>query len=57
MGAAVLARVLGEVFWSAGVPSLSDAHRMASARMAQGRPAVSWVDSEGHAWCAWGVAS
>jgi hypothetical protein len=50
-----LAEILGQDFWTVGVPDMAAANRIASNKMAAGREAVTWADDEGRAWCAWGV--
>lgn len=50
-----IADVLGADYWVAGVPDTAAAIRQASARMAQGRASVYWVDAFGNVFVAWGV--
>lgn len=50
-----LAEILGKQYWTAQVMDAATANGQASARMAQGRPAVAYHDEDGHWFVAWGV--
>lgn len=50
-----LAAILGPQVFTFGFPTMEAANRHAADRIAQGRPAVTYTDAEGRAFCSYGL--